>query len=328
MVRAVKYDKRLGAEAPASGTIVLGTDIAAVVLGLHNWVYMVTSGGKTASWAGTDILRRIMGHHARGQQLRKETRTQAACYRGRGRWRRRKKLLELSDAWARYTDTRSKQIASDIVRTAIRKGCNVIVLRDMSGIRDEADVKVVREQMSEEVNRLIHKWPYYKLQQAIMACAERNGLQVVIIEAETLIANVCPACMQVQADADPHTKPSFKCVNPDCAFTRGRDAVRAMRLLLAAGEEGAVEVARIEERKFHGARARASLVGSVVGEYAARVEELRKQIKAERKERKKAAEKAQKNADKSVLHRERETVLTDEMESLKRGETPRRRKAS
>lgn len=295
---------------------VVGTATAAAVLGLYNWVYIVSSDGSSASWPGEPILHRIHGHHAVARRLRQELQYQGECHRGRGRRRFRRKLLEHADRWGRYTESVSRQLASRMIRWCARHGVGTLVLPKLVGLRDKVERKALDESTPDRLRAMIHNWPYHKLLRWIKADADRYGVVVVEHQAHG-IARVCPKCL---GERMPDGKRLFVCSH--CDLVRDVDAVEAANLLIDAAAEESVSPKVLENFRFYGGRRKARsywfLPPGALREYRARREalaRLRSEVRAKARSESRAAAEHRNRAFKLKEEAER---ITDEMRMLRR----------
>lgn len=272
-----------GKDAGFSGYITQGTEAGAVILGLHSWMSLVTTGGDAYEWPGHDELAKINGFKAQLKRAQEAGKALADCNRGRGAQRRKHRIFQLSNRWNNYSKTRSEQQASNLVRRAVRSGCYKLVMISMTGIREWAMDKQVRERMPERFRIFIDQWPYYKLQEAIKASCDKHGVECEVLSWTDVVRH-CPVCLSERL---PTNNPQFVCSDPECGFSRSQDIVEAMNLLIYAAEIGSIPKKLIDVQRFMGKHKR-RVAGSLTELYHLKLEDLRKLKAAAEAEAKKA----------------------------------------
>lgn len=83
---------------------------------------------------------------------------------GHGYKKRMAPVLAVSDKIARYRAHKNHLMARKIVDEAVRLGCGVIQVEDLSGIQED--------------KKFLKNWPYYDLQQKIISKASELGIEV------------------------------------------------------------------------------------------------------------------------------------------------------
>lgn len=290
-----------------------GTEVAAVVIGINNWVSVITTGGESSSWEGNSLLQAIRRHNDRARQIRRQTRTRGKGSRGRGSRKRRERVLAHSDAWSRATKTMSEQQASRVVRWCAERFVGQMVILDLSGWRETTEYRAIEGKVKDEVRKIIHQWPHYKLFDAIRNSAARYHIDVVRQKPKGWM---CPACHAERVFAVDH---QFRC--PECGFFRDLDATRAMNLLLDAGADGVVSKAAVNQMKIYGAikkAKRGKLPEGLVEHYAIAREELQKQREKERARERRAKKKAAREVDEMFVARLAADATTDQIDQLDR----------
>jgi IS605 OrfB family transposase len=320
--QVIAFPKGRGSEAIdgiQGGVYKVGTAVAAVVLGFHHWIYAVTSEGKSTCMKGEPVLRMINRHHAVQKQLQEQAKMAPACWKGRGYKKRHQKLLSHRKQWANYTDTLSKQIASWLVRWAVRSDVGEIILPDLSGIREDVEEEADDKGTPDRLRVMVHRWPYFKMINAIKSASERYAVKVTVHQTHG-IARVCPKC---GGDRLPTREQLFVCSNPECLFTREVDAVEAINLLWDAGVSGIIDKQILADLRILGGRAGEArkywhLHPGHFRNYEEKKAALLKQKKALQKEAKKDAKEAAKLFKRSLVQKEAGSQIDDEVRRLRK----------
>ncbi len=125
---------------------------------------------------------------------------------GHGTQTRIKPAYQLSDKVARFRDTCNHKYSRAVVEYAIRNGCGVIQMENLTAITEEAEP-------------FMKNWSYYDLQQKIEYKAKEHGIKVVYINpAYTSVR--CSRCGAVHKEALDRAKRRFEC---GCGFKTFQD---------------------------------------------------------------------------------------------------------
>lgn len=107
---------------------------------------------------------------------------------GHGTARRLQPIDILADKEANFRNTCNQRYAAKIVAEALRMGCGIIQLEDLSGIADHS--------------KFLQNWPYYDLQTKIQNKAAEYGIDVVKVKPD-YTSQRCSQCGHIHRDNRP-----------------------------------------------------------------------------------------------------------------------------
>lgn len=180
--------------------------ILGVDLGISKAAYMAVDGALTNRFIdGGEIesfRRRI---EARRVSLRNQLRVASDNRRGHGRKTLMKPLDKLSDKIDNFKDTTNHRYSKTIVDYAIRNGCGVIQMEDLSGIR--------------QASNFLSTWSYYDLQTKTKYKAEEYGIAFRLISPK-YTSQRCHECGVIDRDSRKDQE-TFKCTT--CGHSANAD---------------------------------------------------------------------------------------------------------
>ena len=112
----------------------------------------------------------------------------------------------MADKVARFRDTFNHKASRALIDYAVKNGCGVIQMEDLTGITKEA-------------NAFLKNWPYYDLQQKIEYKAKEAGISVVYV-APQFTSQRCSKCGAIHKDSRPE-QAKFLCT--ECGFEANAD---------------------------------------------------------------------------------------------------------
>ena len=136
-------------------------------------------------------------------------RASAICGEGRkghGYNTRVKPVLDIGDKVARCRDTVNHKYSKALIDYAVKNGCGVIQMEDLSGVTEKA-------------NRFLKNWSYFDLQTKIEYKAKEQGIKVVYIKPYKT-SQRCSKCGYIHAENRPE-QAKFKCLS--CGFETNAD---------------------------------------------------------------------------------------------------------
>jgi hypothetical protein len=155
------------------------------------------------------------------RELKNHLEHQGKGARGHGRARFFRILDKRSDAEARFVQTWCQQQAAFIAKQAVEMGYGRIIVEDFAG-----GVETCADKRFE---RLLRRFPFYKLKQSILHDALKAGLKGSTAERR----GGCPECGGgMYADGVLR-----RCVDADCGCAGEAETLAAWRLCLTVGEE-------------------------------------------------------------------------------------------
>lgn len=176
----------------------LGVNTPAVVaVNFDDWYRRFVGSGQEIR----DFETRVLARKRRIQQSRKWA---GKGSRGHGYKTRTKAVAKINDSIANFKQTKNHNWSRYIVDEALKMGCGVIQMEDLSGINEE--------------NTFLKTWTYYQLQQYIEYKAKRYGIKVIKIKPSYTSAR-CNKCGHVHINEDKKewrpNQETFHCQNCD-----------------------------------------------------------------------------------------------------------------
>lgn len=132
---------------------------------------------------------------ARRRQLQRQYKF-AGSRRGHGRVTALKPIEKLRNKAANFRDTLNHRYSKKIVDLAVKHGCGVIQIEDLSGIHAD--------------DRFLKSWPYHDMQEKITYKAEAAGIEVRKIDPRYTSIR-CSACGHI-AEGNRKTQADFECI--------------------------------------------------------------------------------------------------------------------
>lgn len=152
--------------------------------------------------------------------------------RGHGRVTRLAPIKKLQDRVANFRNTTNHRYARYIVDKAIKHGCGIIQMEDLTGVTDSKD-------------KFLKSWTYYDLQQKIEHKAKVAGIEVRKVNPR-YTSQRCSRCGYINKD-NRQTQAEFRCLN--CGYKTNADYNAARNLAIEGIDEIISE--QIEfQRKF------------------------------------------------------------------------------
>lgn len=143
---------------------------------------------------------------ARKRSLQRQGTTCGDGRIGHGRNKRNAPVYKISDKIARFRDTANHKYSRALIDYAIKNGCGIIQMEDLSGITADAD-------------KFMKKWPYYDLQTKIENKAKEVGISVKYIKPK-YTSQRCSKCGYINKD-NRQTQAKFICGK--CGFETNAD---------------------------------------------------------------------------------------------------------
>lgn len=188
-------------------------------LGLYDVMYF--DGNDAASYLGQMQSRRKEYQYASG----------ASGRRGHGRQRVLRPTDKLSGKASRYKNTSNQNKAKAFAEKAASLGVGHVFIEDFTGIRDgEPERLKVRKSAKGKkwIWDRIQEWPFYDLEQRIIACLEERGISHTPVSAH-YISQTCPVCGAESEKSMQLGKRMFQCVS--CGWKRDLDVVAAVNVM-------------------------------------------------------------------------------------------------
>jgi putative transposase len=113
----------------------------------------------------------------------------------------KQKLCKVSGREARHVKHVNHEISATIIAEALRIGASLIVLEDLTNIRDRIRAKL-------RVRSRLHRWPFRQLQQFVCYKAENVGIEVKYVN-PAYTSRCCSTCLQIGT----RKKHQFRCSN-------------------------------------------------------------------------------------------------------------------
>lgn len=135
---------------------------------------------------------------------------------GKGYKKRNAKLLALRDKEKNFRDTYNHKVSRYVVDTAVKHGCNLIQMEDLSGNEFSKD-------------KFLKNWSYYDLQSKIAYKAAEHGIAVVKIN-PAYTSRRCSYCGNINMEIDNTSIHEWKC--PVCGKNHNRDINAAMNIAI------------------------------------------------------------------------------------------------
>lgn len=167
---------------------------------------------------GSEILEFRRRIEKRRNQLLRQAKYCGEGRIGHGRATRIKPIEKLRDRVENFKRTTNHRYAKFIVEKAIKHGCGVIQMEDLSGITEKAD-------------RFLKMWPYYDLQKKIEYKAKAVGIEVRKVKPK-YTSQRCSCCGHIAEDNRPKVpdQSKFKCVV--CGYKTNADYNAARNIAL------------------------------------------------------------------------------------------------
>lgn len=209
--------------------IVLSGRIAAINRGIRHFLVVATNTGcKPLIYEGADIAEHLRRVSARRRQIQRGY--PMSGRKGRGRKKALLAIRSLEESTERWRETRSQTIAREATRWLCANGITVLYIEDFTDIRHNA-----HERLGREVGQYVQEWPYYQLQQRLIACCEEVGLHVVQVPAE-YISQSCPECGHVAEENRDLVKWQLRCVK--CGCKQHLDVAAARNVMMRGKRDG------------------------------------------------------------------------------------------
>lgn len=167
---------------------------------------------------GSEILEFRRRIEKRRNQLLRQAKYCGDGRIGHGRSTRIKPIEKLRDRVDNFKRTTNHRYAKFIVEKAIKHGCGVIQMEDLTGITEKAD-------------RFLKMWPYYDLQEKIEYKAKAVGIEVRKVKPK-YTSQRCSCCGHIAEDNRPKVpdQSKFKCVV--CGYKTNADYNAARNISL------------------------------------------------------------------------------------------------
>lgn len=194
-----------------SKDVILGVD-----LGIVNAVTLAVSNSKKHAYINGG---EIDAFRKRIEKQRNSKRNQLKVCSDNRKGHGRKQLLSplenLSNKISKFKDNKNHQYSKFIVNYAIKNGCGIIQMEDLSGIRKS--------------NKRLATWSYYDLQQKVIYKALEYGIEVRLVKPQYTSLR-CNKCGCIDLDNRP-TQQDFKCTT--CGHTDNADLNASRNLSIA-----------------------------------------------------------------------------------------------
>lgn len=149
----------------------------------------------TLAISDDDYYRRFVGSRQEMESFQKQVESRSKRLKqqrkwcgegsvGHGRKTRLKPLEKLSGKIANFKDTKNHCWSRYIVDEAVKNGCGVIQMEDLTGIKNQEDKRK---------NSFLRFWTYYDLQEKITYKAKEKGIEVIKIDPHCTSAR-CNKC--------------------------------------------------------------------------------------------------------------------------------------
>lgn len=170
-----------------------GTQTAAVNYGANVFAQALAEDGTPWADPGADIRVARARFGARRRSIQRALRSLGRGSRGHGKKRRYLPLTKLEDAERRWTQSRIRTHAANLIDWCKRHGVTRLLLHDLSGQR-EAFERKTGEDAPEQIKRYIHSWPWYEARLAVERQAEEFGIVVELRVGTAKDSTTCPEC--------------------------------------------------------------------------------------------------------------------------------------
>lgn len=201
-----------------SGGNVLGIDI-----GIHNALALAVYDPKTfqhkrLSWKECIVSGGIV------EEFRVQQRRRRRSYgigsklnaSGKGYKKRNKRLLSMGQKEKNFRDTYNHKLSKYVVEEAIKHGCGLIQMEDLSGISSTND-------------KFLKNWAYYDLQNKIAYKAREHGIEVVKINPRYTTRR-CSSCGNINQAINDTNIHEWTC--PHCGAKHNRDENAAKNIAM------------------------------------------------------------------------------------------------
>ena len=172
--------------------------IAVTNFGVNVFIQALAEDGSSFREDGRQILAVRRRNAARRRSLQASLGSMGSGSRGRGRKRKFAPLDRLSDKEARWTEKYGEQVAARLVSWCVRHGIGTLYVEDLAGIREGFE-KETEGEADANVRRMIHSWPFYKLNQSLVRAGRKAGVAVEVKSA-FYVSQECPDCHNVDPD--------------------------------------------------------------------------------------------------------------------------------
>jgi len=243
------------AEVPA----LTGKKMAAAHIGITRFVQIVAADGTEHNVSGEDILVTRQRFAHRRASIQRCLNDMGSGSKGRGVKRRMRPITRLEDAESRFVTTRIRQVAHGIITWCMAHDIGLLLWPDMTGSREGFEHKTGGE-AHEDVRRMIHEFPFYELQCAVVRDGKERGVRV-DVHSVAYDSQTCPECGHASLGnlkdkpqrvevIDYHGRrferkeilKRFKCEK--CGHKSHRDIVACVNALARNGQEGAKDKVR------------------------------------------------------------------------------------
>lgn len=220
-------------QAVVDKNVIMGIDLgvtnpATIAVSNDDWYYQFVGDGKF-------LLAFKRQEEARKRRIQRSRKWAGQGSVGHGTKTRVKPLEALRETISNFKKTENHKYSKFIVDEAVRLGCGVIQMEDLSKI-SEADT-------------FLRDWTYYDLQQKIKYKAEEQGIEVVTIK-PNFTSQRCSKCGCISKE-NRASQERFKCTT--CGFELNAD-VNAARNIAVDGIESIIEQqikSQEKEKKHH-----------------------------------------------------------------------------
>lgn len=201
----LKYDRRRRkwfaliswTEYRAGASAVRG-QTAAVNYGVNVFAQALAEDGTTWDDAGTDLRVTRERFAARRRSIQRVIRRLGRGSRGHGKARRYLPVTKLEQRERRWTETRIRQHAADLVAWCVTRGVTRLVVHDLAEQRERFELETGGE-AHEQMKRFVHSWPFYETRLAVERQAAEVGVEVVTMLPGGESCG-CPECGHSEAD--------------------------------------------------------------------------------------------------------------------------------
>jgi len=189
---------------------------------------------------GADILAHKAAYTARRKSLGRHARSLGAGAKGHGDARRHEHITRLEDSDDRWVRSKCQEVAAHVMRLATRKHVSRLLIEDWSTPGGKG--------LPEQIQYLIHAWPFARLREMIAWAGKRAGITVEYA-ATSGNGRTCPMCSHVE---EAWQRGTFRCSK--CMLERPADVVFAWNMLLRDGQPNPAPDAKARAKRQRGMR--------------------------------------------------------------------------
>lgn len=171
---SICYHVDAKADLELSSEVIMGVDLGIVNTATYSIYHTDTNSYerpiyKRCMISGDELIKFRQKVETRKRNMSLATKWASDNKVGHGRKQRMRDANKMSDKVAKFRDTYNHKISRYLVDEAVRYGCGVIQMENLSGFSKEQE------------NSMLKNWSYYDLQSKVKYKAEEKGIKLVLI---------------------------------------------------------------------------------------------------------------------------------------------------